>query len=417
MSAMTAAPAAQTEKVYTFTYKARNHLGEKVRGQARGTSRQDVLTYLTNELKVTPLEVAGGPGSATSLEFGGPKKAKHKAMVVNTRMLAMMLGSGLDPVEAIDIVIHDCEDLVLRDALTEVRMEVAGGTKLSKAMEKQPVFPPTIVSFVAAGEVKGDIKGALKRVADQYETENKLRSQIRKAMIYPILALSITALVFLLAVIYIVPKFAEQILEMNPEAKLPLITRFVLGCGDIAIWALPIGALLTIPSLIWYGAHKRDDNVRDIVDKIRFSLPVFGLLNKRIALARYTRNLSGMLLSGVDRLEALEATSKTVGNVYMERAIMKARESVREGESLVVPLREEPLFANRVLVMTAAGLKAGELGQMMDSCADLYDMEVDEMAANMTTLIAPMMTLVVGGSIGILAAAIYLPYLTLLSNV
>lgn len=407
--------AGSTEVVYTFSYLAVNAAGEKTKGTARATSRIEVLNELDRR-GLIPHRVTGGPGSGAEVSSSTAAPVKHKALVMTTRMLAEMFEADLDPLQIIDIVILDCEDRVLKEALIDIRGRMENGIRLSLAMEQQGTFPSEVVYAVRSGEASGDLKGALMRVALQFERSSKIRAKVRKALIYPAVLSTAITLVFAYMVVSVVPSMTESLKDLGgPGAQLPWVTRFTLALGELISIAGPIAVVILVLAGWWFRKHRHEDAVRARVDPIKLSLPIFGTLLHKLALARFCSTLSGLLANGVERLESLEITAKVVGNFQMEQAVLRAREAQRDGVDLAEALREEPLFAPRVISMLSAGEAAGKVDRLLAFCGSRYDDEVEEMSDNMTALITPIITPILAVVIGLIGASIYLPYLSLLT--
>lgn len=404
----------QAESVYDWTYKARNPDTNKiVTGKAKAPSEQNVLAELYRR-DLIPLKVSGGPNAGLQTEITVRRTAKHRSLVITTRLMASMYDAGLTPLESLDIAIKDCEDLVLKDALTEVRIQVQQGIPLSTAMATQRAFPPTVINFIKAGEVGGDVKDALNRVADQFEAEDRLRAKVRKAMMYPLTVAVIAGLIFTALMLFLVPAFAKSFEDIGgPGAQLPILTRVVVSISNVLPYLLGVMVPVTAAATWWYRSHKDDRRVREIVDPFKLKMPIFGNLFHKIALARFSRNLSGLMLAGVDRLEALQITSETIGNVTMEDSVAKARDGQREGRSLVEPLKDDPLFPNMLIQMVEVGERSGSTAGMLAKAADIYDQDVETITDSMASLIEPVFLLVLGGMITVIVLAIYMPYMSI----
>lgn len=409
--------AGDAEDVIAFKYTARrNSDGKKVSGTAKALTKTAVSKNLM-ERGMTPLSVSGGADGGLNTEIGGRKQAKHRQLVITTSLLATMFDAGLSPIEALDTASKDCEDPVLKKALVETRRHVANGSPLSEAMATQSAFPPTIINFVAAGETSGDLKDALQRVAAQYDWEDRLRAKVKKAMMYPVVVGIISAIIFTGMMLFLVPRFAESFEDLAPGTELPFLTRMVVAASGMLVYAIPVFLVTVIPTWMWYKANKHKDHVRAVMDPFKLKIPVMGNLFHKIALARFARNLSGMLIAGVERLEAIQITAETVGNIQMEEAVWNAHTAQRNGDSLVEPLEAEPLFPPMVIQMVEVGERTGKTGLMLGKAADIYDRDVDTITDNMAELIQPIFMLVVGGMIAVIVVAIYLPYMSMMSMV
>lgn len=403
------------EEVETFVYQARNSAGEIVQGNAKALTRADVVNALLDR-GLVPLDVKGGATGALFAEGTGFRKAaKKRDLVIATRMLAAMMDSGLSYIEAIDIVRKDTEDPLLANAFNEVRIAITNGSSFSAALEAQgDVFPPIMINLITSGEAGGRVKDAMNRVADQLDKDDRLRAKVKKAMMYPMMISVVGGIVFAFMMLYLVPMFADTFLEIGGEgAKLPALTQAVVTASDIAKVVIPILLVFLVPALIWYSRSKNKDGVREIVDPLKLKIPVFGNLFHKIALARFSQNLSGLLDAGVERLQALEITARTVGNIAMERAVLKARDSQRNGLPLVEPLKDEPLFPNMVIQLVEAGERSGRTGFMLGKAGDIYDRDVDTLTDNMAELIQPLFMACLGVMIGVVVIAVYLPYMSM----
>ncbi len=402
------------DEVYDYTYTARGPDDKLIRGKAKAQCEADIAKELSRR-GLTPLKIKGGPGAGLQTEIAMRKTAKHRSLVITTRMLAAMFDAGLSPLESLDVAIDGADDdLVLKNALIETRLKVQQGIPMSAAMASQPAFPPTVINFLKAGETGGDIKGAFLRIADQYDAEDRLRSKVKKAMMYPMVVTIISAIIFAFMMLYLVPQFAESFKDIGGEgAELPMLTRGVVAASGILKFAMPISVVVVVPMVLWYKAHKNDEKVREFMDPFKLKLPIFGNLFHKIALARFTRNLSGLLGAGVERLEALEITAETVGNISMERAIIAARDAQRQGQALVDPLKAEPLFPSMVIQMVEVGERSGRTGEMLGKASDIFDRDVDTITDNLSALIEPLFLVILGAMISVIVIAIYLPYLSI----
>ena len=355
-------------------------------------------------------------GLSMSKEISFRKTAKHRSLVIAARQIATMLDSGLTYLQALDVVLDDCEDRILADGLAAVREDIRQGGLLADSMAKYPnAFPAIMINLTRAGETSGNVKASMNQVADALEAEDELRAKVRKAMMYPTVVLVLSTIIFTFLMIYLVPTFARMYDELSfGKAKLPALTRMVVSVSHFMTspWVGIVFAGL-IGFFFWYRNHKRDQKVREFVDPLKIKMPVFGNLFHKMAIARFCRNLSSLLGAGVDTLEALEITSKTVGNIMIERATLEALEAHKQGKLLVDPLRAEPLFPAMLIQMVMVGEESGRLAYMLGKAADIYDRDIDAITDNMSALIEPLFMMVLAGMVGITAVAIYLPYISL----
>lgn len=396
-----------------FNYKARDQRGKIINGTVQANSSADVTRELVRG-GLVPLEIKGGGGVSLRGEFEIRKTAKPRDLVLATRQMAAMLDSGLNYIEAIDVVRGDCQDIVLKNALSEVRYQVQNGSSLAVAMENQGrVFPPMVINLIMAGETAGRVKEAMNQVADQLDASDRLRAKVKKAMMYPVILAVISGIIFTGMMLFLVPKFIQAFKDLGTNVELPKLTQIVVAGSDLMKVGLIPSIIALVVIIFVYKSNAHRPAVREVMDPLKLRLPVFGKLFHKIALARMTRDLSGLLNAGVERLEALEITAKTCGNIRMERALLAAREAQREGRPLVAPLREEPLFPPMLLQMVDAGERSGRTPFMLEKAAAIYDRDVDQITDNLAALIEPIFIAMLGVMIGVLVIAIYLPYLSI----
>lgn len=399
-----------------FKWQAIDRSGKTLSGKATATTGSEVSKELLRR-NLSPVKVKPAAGGLTlDKELSFRKTAKHRSLVIVSRQIATMLDSGLTYLQTLDVVLDECDDLILADGLAAVREDVRQGGLLAESMAKYPnAFPPMMMNLVKAGEASGQVKQAMAQVADALEAEDELRSKVRKAMMYPMVVLALSTVIFAFLMIYLVPTFAKMYEELSfGKAELPALTRLVVSISNIMTSWYVFGIVAAIIGFFfWYRAHRRDEAVRRFVDPRKFKLPVFGNLFHKIALARFSRTLGGLLSAGVDTLEALEITSETVGNIQMQDAVMEAYKAHKQGKMLIEPLREEPLFPSMLITMVQVGEESGQLPAMLHKAADIFDRDVDTITDNMSALIEPMFMMILAGMVGTTAVAIYLPYISI----
>lgn len=399
-----------------FNWKARDSNGKVIGGTATAATTGDVAAELMNR-NMAPLDVkAAAGGISLDKEISFRKRSKPRSLVVASRQIATMLDSGLTYLQALDVVLDECDDHILADGLAAVKEDIRQGGLFADSMAKHPnAFPPIMINLIRAGEASGQVKDAMNQVANSLEAEDELRAKIKKAMMYPAVVLVISSVIFTFLMLYLVPTFAKMYDELSfGEAKLPKLTQIVVGFSNFMTdWKMGVTIIALIALFIWYRAHKLDLAVRERVDPIKIKMPVFGNLFHKIALARFCRNLSGLLAAGVDTLEALEITSKTVGNIKIEQATLEALEAHKQGKLLVEPLRAEPLFPGMLITMVQVGEESGRLAYMLSKAADIYDRDIDAITDNMSALIEPMFMMLLAGMVGTTAIAVYLPYISI----
>jgi type IV pilus assembly protein PilC len=292
--------------------------------------------------------------------------------------------------------------------LAEVRNDVETGTALSAALAKHPkAFPPLMVNMTRAGEVGGFLDSVLVQIAENYEAEVKLRGKVKSAMTYPVVVFVIAILAVIGMLLFIVPVFAHMFSDLG--GTLPAPTRVLVYLSNAMKFLAPIGVVAFIAFMVTWPKVKRLDQVRNVIDPLKLKAPVFGKLFQKIALSRFARNLGTMLRSGVPILQSLEIVSGTTGNVVLGRAIKAVQESVRNGESIAGPLTNHPVFPPMVVQMMSVGEDTGALDGMLHKIAEFYDQEVEATTEALTSLIEPLMIAVLGGIIGSMIIALYMP--------
>jgi type IV pilus assembly protein PilC len=319
-----------------------------------------------------------------------------------------MINSGLSLLRSISILTEQTENKELARVLGEVRSDIESGGSLSSAMSKHPdVFPPLMVNMCRAGEVGGFLDMVLLQIATNYEAEVKLRGKVKAAMTYPVVVLCIALLAVVGMLLFIVPTFAGLFDTLG--GTLPAPTRVLVFLSSaLKVMIGPVVVAIIVGLKVW-SKIKRKPQVRNVVDPLKLKLPVFGGLIQKIALARFSRNLGTMMKSGVPILQSLDIVAETTGNVVLERATRAVQESVRTGESLAQPLTEHPVFPPMVVQMMAVGEDTGALDTMLAKIAEFYDQEVEATTESLTALIEPLMIAFLGGIVGAMIIALYMP--------
>jgi type IV pilus assembly protein PilC len=393
----------------TYNYSVRDRQGKIVSGKLEAESQAAVAAKL-KQMGYAPVSISQHKaGMQTEINIPGfGKKVKLKDLAVMTRQFAVMINSGLSLLRSLTILAEQSENKELARVLGEVRNDVEVGTALSAAMAKHPaVFPPLMVNMTKAGEVGGFLDSVLLQIAENYEAEVKLRGKVKSAMTYPVVVFVIAILAVVGMLLFIVPVFAKMFEDLGGE--LPAPTKILVFLSDAMKVIAPLGLVGTIVFFATWGKVKQKDVVRNVVDPLKLKLPVFGKLFQKIALSRFSRNLGTMLRSGVPILQSLDIVASTTGNVVLERAVRDVQESVRSGESLAKPLENHPVFPSMVVQMMAVGEDTGALDDMLHKISDFYDQEVEATTEALTSLIEPLMIAVLGGIIGSMIIALYMP--------
>ena len=392
--------------VTTYTVRSLDpHTGQVVTEKVDAQTEAEVRTGLVSR-GLTPLNVKA-KGWDTEIP-GMKKKIKTEDLAVFARMFATMISAGMPMLRALTVITKQTENDTLKTKLERVTASVQGGKALSTSLEEHPeTFPPLMVSMVRSGEVGGFLDTALHQVAESTEADVRLRSEIKSASTYPIVVMVMGVVGAIAMLIFIVPVFAGMFTDMG--GTLPLPTRIVMGISDvIKVIALPMIPVIIIFN-IWWSRNKNTAKVRERLDPIKLKLPVFGPLIRKIAIARFARNLSVMLSSGVQILQALSVVGETAGNTVIRNAVDNAAVHVRQGEQLSEHLGDGGVFPDMIVQMIAVGEESGATDNMLAKIAEFYDQQVESTTKKLASLLEPILIVGMGIMLGGLIVAMYLP--------
>lgn len=391
----------------TYAYKVRDAGGRFREGKVRADSENAVAEKLL-AMGYVPLEVRRtGTGLQKEISFGR-KRVTTKDLAIASRQLATMVDAGLSLLRALTILGEQVENPELRRVLVKVRQEVEGGQSLSGALAaERMVFPPFMVSMARAGESGGFLDEALRQVADTFEADVKLRSQVKSAMTYPVVVFCMAILMCIGMLLFIVPIFEKMFSDLG--GQLPAPTRVLVALSEAMPYVLPAVGVVAFAGVFWWRRHGQDQAVREKVDPLKLKLPVFGPLFTKIALARFSRNLSTLLSAGVPVLGALDIVADTTGSVVITRAVHDVRQSVAQGESIAGPLARHDVFPSMTVQMIASGEEAGAVDSMLKRISQFYDEEVTATTEALTSLIEPLMIAFLGVVVGSMIMALYMP--------
>lgn len=391
----------------TFKYNVRDKTGKVVSGRLEGENREAVATklrqmgYIILDLDEDRL------AQLNKIQFGTTIKTKD--VTIFARQFATMINAGLSLTKCLSILGAQSESKELREVISQLGRDVEAGQSLSEAMVKHPkVFPPIFSNMVRAGETGGVLDEVLLRVADLFEADAALKARIKSAMTYPVAMGGLVFIVLVAMMVFVVPTFQKMFSDMGGE--LPLPTQILVAISEgarglpglIAVVAV-IGA--TIVFKWWVGT----ESGRFIWDGIKLRMPVAGELNRKTALARFTRTFGTLVSAGVPILSALDIVADTAGNEVVSRAVKKVRSAIKEGETIAKPLGESSVFPSMVVQMIAVGEETGALDQMLNKIADFYDEEVRVAVDSLTSIIEPIMMASLGVIVGGIIVALYMP--------
>ncbi len=357
-------------------------------------------------ISISEVQNTGMQREITIPGFG--EKVTLKDLAVMSRQMATMISAGLSLLRTLAILAEQTESKPLAKVLARVRNDVEIGTAFSAALAKhKDVFPPLMINIIRAGEVGGFLEKALLSVADNYESEVKLRSTIKSAMTYPVMVFCMAIVAVIGMLLFIVPIFKDMFEGMG--GTLPLPTQILVSLSQLMKWLAPVLIVVVVAFMAWWRKHKHDDAIRARVEPFKLRMPVFGPLFKKVAIARFTRNFGTMMGAGVPILQSLDIVGETSGNWAIEQAVKSVRESVRTGHSLAGPLAEHAVFPPMVVQMMAVGEDSGAMEVMLEKISEFYDQEVQATTEQLTSLIEPLMIAFLGVIIGGMIIALYLP--------
>ena len=341
---------------------------------------------------------------------------KEKEVVVFCRIFATMISAGLPLIQCLGLLADQEQNKTFSKIIRTVKEDIEGGTSLTDALKKHPkVFDDLFTNLIAAGEAGGILDLVLGRLSTYLEKAMKLKAQVKSAMTYPIAVLVISIAVVTLLLLKVIPVFQKMFEGMGGE--LPGPTAMVVAMSEFvqSYWWIIFGILAAV--IVGVIQFYKTDKGRWMIDSAMLKAPIFGPVLKKVAVARFSRTLSTMMSSGVPILEGLNIVSKTAGNVVIEAALIKTRQSISEGQSIAEPLSQTDIFPPMVVQMIAVGEATGALDAMLNKIADFYDEEVDAAVAGLTALIEPIMMVFLGGVVGGMIIAMYLPIFKMASVV
>jgi type IV pilus assembly protein PilC len=400
-----------------FKYSVRDRVGKLVEGELAAETEAALVQRLKS-MGYAPVSIEkANAGMSREIKIPGfGSKVKLKDLAIFARQFATMINAGLSLMRALSILSEQTESPELAGVIADVRNDVESGQSLSGAMGRHPkVFPPLMTNMCKAGEIGGFLDSVLLQIAENYEAEVKLRSKIKSAMTYPIVVGCIAIIALIVMLTFVVPSFAGIFKSLG--TKLPAPTLLLVHLSHAMKYLLPLAIIGSIAfRIVWKRIRDRED-VRKVVDPWKLKVPVFGMLFQKVAIARFARNLGTMVQSGVPILQALDIVADTTGNWTITAAVRDVQESVRQGESLTQPLSQHEVFPPMVVQMMAVGEDTGALDTMLHKIAQFYDQEVEATTESLTALIEPIMIAVLGGMVGSMVVALYLPIFDVYKNI
>ncbi|HDH96514.1 MAG TPA: type II secretion system F family protein [Proteobacteria bacterium] len=394
-----------------YVWEGRTREGGIARGEMEAPNEEQVIAKLRSQ-HVIATKVKKKPKEITLFSIG--KKIKTKDVVIFSRQFATMIDAGLPLVQCLDILASQQDNPSFKRVLMEIRADVSAGSSLARALGKHPrVFNDLYVALVAAGETGGILDTILNRLSTYLEKSLALTRRVKSALIYPLVVVIIASILSAVLLIFVIPVFADMFSEFG--AELPGPTKFVINMSNFVRHYFLLIILAVIGIVLLVRAVLRTDKGRTAWDTFSLRMPIFGELLRKNAVAKFTRTLGTMISSGVPILDSLEIVAKTSGNKVVERAVMKTRDRIAEGKTIAEPLAETGVFPPMVVQMITVGEATGALDVMLTKIADFYEDEVDVAVDALSTLLEPIMIVIIGGMVGGMLIAMYLPIFKLAS--
>lgn len=421
-----------------FQYSALDAKGEQTTGALSAASEAEAIqqlrarglypTQITEEgkskgKKGAPAKTKGRAATkaktASKGQVGG--RIKPKSLMIFTRQLATLIDSGLPLLRSLTVLEKQEPNPVLKATVAALAENVQGGSTFSESLAQHPkIFNKLYVNMVKAGELGGVLEIVLNRLAEYQEKAQKLKNKIVSAMVYPVIVMFIAVAILVFLMIFIVPKFKEMFSATDSE--LPLISKIVFGMSEFFL-ARPLFVpnvlfvfIIFMVGVFLFNLWGRTPGGRVIIDNMKLKMPVLGDIQRKSAVSRFSRTLGTLVTSGVPILQALNITRDTAGNVIISKAIEKVHEAVKEGETIVTPLQASGVFPNMVISMVDVGEETGQLPEMLLKVADVYDDEVDNAVTALTSILEPIMIVILALIVGSVVFALFLPLIKMIST-
>ncbi len=396
-----------------YTFSGTNAAGAKVSGERVAENKQ-VLKQLLQRERITDTTIKE-KGKEFVLPTFGSGKVKTKDIAIFFRQFSVMIDAGLPLVQCLEILAANQENSTFQKTLNGVRSAVEGGATLANAMRGYPkIFDDLTTNMIEAGETGGILDTILQRLSTYVEKAVKLRQAVKSALIYPVAVISIAVIIVGCLLKFVVPIFAN--LFVNLGVDLPLPTKIVMGLSRFIgnfWWIFLLGLVALVIGIRQMRKHPKG---KYAFDKFLLNLPVFGMVLRKIAVARFTRTLGTLITSGVPILEGLAITARTSGNAVLEQSLMKVRKAIEEGRTIVDTLKESGVFPNMVTQMIGVGEATGAMDAMLQKIADFYEDEVDAATKDMLTLLEPIMIGFLGAAVGGIVVSLYMPLFSMISK-
>lgn len=395
--------AATAEKVSVFLWEGTDKKGNRVKGESRAGTEALVRADLRKQ-GVTPLKI-----KKKSTAFSRKKKITSKDIAIFSRQLATMMQSGVPLVQSFDIVGKGHENPAMQEMLLAIKASIEGGATMAESLAKFPLyFDDLFVNLVTAGEAAGILENLLDKIATYKEKTESIKGKIKKALFYPAAVIIVAFIVTAIIMIFVIPQF--QGLFQGFGSDLPAFTQVVVSISEVVQdWWWAIGGGMIGGAMFFSNTYKRSRKFREAIDRALLKAPIFGNIVNKAAIARFARTTSTMFAAGVPLVEAMESVSGATGNVVYGNAVLRMREDIATGQSFQLAMKQQNLFPHMVIQMVAIGEEAGSIDTMLAKVADFYEEEVDNAVDALSSLLEPLIMVILGTLIGGLVIAMYLP--------
>jgi type IV pilus assembly protein PilC len=398
-----------------FVWKGTASNGEIQKGEVESQDEQAVRRLLRQQ-QISPSEIKAKPKDLFENIGFFQKKVPTKEIVVFTRQLSTMIDAGLPLVQGLEVLASQQKNKTFKKILQDTKSDVESGSTFADALKEHPKqFDRLFCNMIAAGEVGGILDDVLKRLADYMEKALRLKRKVKGALTYPIIVLSISALVLGVILIFVIPVFEQMFADFG--SALPVPTQIVVNLSNFVKSRFPLMIGVLVVMVFLFRKYYNTEKGRRVIDSLILKSPAFGPLLKKVAVSKLTRTLGTLIDSGVPILETLNIAAGTAGNKIVEEAIYNVRSSISEGRSIAQPLGESGIFPAMVVQMISVGETTGALDQMLSKIADFYDEEVETAVDALTSMIEPFMIIFLGGIVGSIIIAMYLPIFSMASAI
>lgn len=396
----------------TYDYVALDKSGKQIKKSMEAQNEERVKEFLKSE-GLIPISVKEQTFLSKDISIGS-KKVKARDLSVFCRQFNSILSAGVTILNALQMLADQTENKTLREAIKQVQIDVEKGESLTSAMSKhKETFPPLLIHMVEAGEASGSLEIAFERMAIQFEKQAKVQSTVKKAMIYPIVVMLVAVVVVIVMLVVVFPQFQDMFDQLGSD--LPLITKIVTAMSDFVKGFWWLLAVIVAGAVVGVRAFSKTPNGQLFFSKLALHMPAVGNLTVKSAAATLSRTLSTLLAAGIPLVDAVDITAKVMNNVIIRSALDESVDEIKRGVPLSVPLREAGVFPPMVHQMTRIGEETGNVESMLEKIADYYEEEVETATAALTSLLEPLMIVVLGVLIGFILLAIYMPILSMYS--